>query len=542
MATEPPITSAYEPDVDRVRAWLKEMIAAMRFVELVVAIVALIARIRAVNAELMKQVAQMRRKRPRSESLERLQRQLVLPLDILATKVPAKEPADAEDEDAEDKKEKKSRVGRHPGRAAFPAHLPRVDVYNLVPADERVCPQCGREMTTVSHSTCETLTVIPARIVVERRHDETVACPADDTIVSASAPARIVEKGKLADTFIVEALCDKYLEHQPVERQCTRFARSGVEVAPQTLGCNVGAAIDLLRPVADLIADKTREPGLLGTDATGIPVLDPNALEGIRTGTVWAWTNARWVTFFYSPSGDAASVRAFLGDDNLARTVQCDGTSVLNVVEKSGGRRPGCMAHGRRRLVEAARLGDALALDGLKIIARLFVVERAATLAGDTAAERLARRTEHSQPVIDELRAFLEEHRAVTPPKTPLGRALGYLHRQWRRLTLFLEDGNIELTNNRRERELRRLVLGRRNWLFTWLDEGGERTAAILTLIATCIAHDVNPRAYLHLVTRLIVRGWPHAGLRDLLPDRLLASHPDLYIGDPESPPPALGV
>jgi transposase len=279
MATEPSITSIYEPDVERVRAWLKEMIAAMRFVELVVAIVAFIARIRAVNTELMKQVAQMRRKRPRSESLERLQRQLVLPMGgLVATKTAAQEQADAEDN-----KEKKSRVGRHPGRAAFPAYLPRVDVYNLVPAAERVCPQCGREMTTVSHSTCETLTMIPARIVVERRHDETVACPADDTIVSASAPARIVEKGKLADTFIVEALCDKYIEHQPVERQCTRFARAGVEVAPQTLGCNVGAAIDLLRPVADLIADKTREPGLLGTDATGIPVLDPGALEGIRT-------------------------------------------------------------------------------------------------------------------------------------------------------------------------------------------------------------------------------------------------------------------
>jgi len=119
----------------------------------------------------------------------------------------------------------------------------------------------------------------------------------------------------------------------------------------------------------------------------------------------------------------------------------------------------------------------------------------------------------------------------------PLGRALGYLHRQWRRLTLFLEDGNLELINNRRERELRRLVLGRKNWLFTWLDEGGERTAAILSIIATCIAHDVNPRAYLHLVTRLIVDGWHNSELRELLPDRLLAAHPELYAGDPSSLP-----
>jgi hypothetical protein len=111
------------------------------------------------------------------------------------------------------------------------------------------------------------------------------------------------------------------------------------------------------------------------------------------------------------------------------------------------------------------------------------------------------------------------------------------LHRQWHRLILFLDDGHIELTNNRRERELRRLVLGRRNWLFTWLDLGGERTAAVLTIIATCISHDVNPRAYLHLVRKLIVQGWPQGQLRDLLPDRMLATHPELHIGEPSTAP-----
>jgi hypothetical protein len=224
-------------------------------------------------------------------------------------------------------------------------------------------------------------------------------------------------------------------------------------------------------------------------------------------------------------------VRDFLADD-LVRNVQCDGTSVTNCIERAGGKRPGCMAHGRRRFVEAARGGDLLALEGVHLIAPLFEIERVSKLAGDTAEQRLARRVQHSKPVIDKLRAWLDEHCALTPPKTPLGRALGYLRRQWKRLTLFLEDGNIELTNNRRERELRRLILGRKNWLFTWLDDGGERTAAILSIIATCIAHDVNPRAYIHLVTRLIVQGWPNNALRQLLPDRMLAAHPELYVGD----------
>ena len=474
MASRERVTSAFAPDLDEIGAWLRKMIAALRFVELVTSVLALITRMRDLNTELVAQLAHLRRARPRSEALRRLERQLVLPIEGLLVP-PAPKPMD----DTTSNAERTKRRGSHPGRGAPPAHLPRVPVFNRVPPELRVCPQCGTMMTTVSHSSCLILNVVPAHVFVEERLDETIACPNDDTIVSASPPPQIVERGKLADTLIVEAVCDKYIEHQPVERQCTRFARAGVDVAPQTLGRSVAAAIDLLAPVARLIEDQTRAPGLLGTDATGIPVLDPDAAEGIRNGTMWAWTNARWVTFFYSPVGDAESVKRFLGSD-LTRTVQCDGTSILTFLERTGGKRPGCWAHARRRLVEAARAGDRVALEGVRIIARLFAVERDSTCAGDNAEQR-------------------------------------------------------------RERELRRLVLGRKNWLFTWLDEGGSRTGDILSIVATCIAHDVNPRAYLHRVVHCIVHGWPQAKLRDLLPDRMLAEHPELYIGDPDAlpmPPP----
>jgi len=529
MKTPSP-TSPYAPDLGQLKAWLEKMVATLQFVKLVVAIIALVTKMRDLNAELVKQLAHLRRARPRSETLERLERQLVLPLGPI---VAAKPPPKTKDEDREKDKKPKRHGG---GRASLPAHLERVQIVNPVPAEARICPECGAEMTTVGHSKCEKLDIIPARIIVVERLDERVACPNDDTIVSAPVPPAIVDGGRLGDTLIVEALCDKYIEHQPIERQATHWQRAGVNIAPQTLGRSVAAAIDLLRPVASLIEEQTRAPGLLGTDATAIPILDPATTEGIRSGAMWCWTNACWVTFFYALSADSNSVRRFLGDD-LARTVQCDGTNVTSFLERAGGRRPGCWSHGRRRLAEAARGGDQLALEGLRIISRLFAIERASSLEGDSAEQRRSRRDEQSRPVLNELGAWVDEQRGVVPPKTPLGRALGYLHNQWHRLLLFLEDGNIELTNNRREREFRRLVLGRRNWLFTWLDLGGERTASILTIIATCIAHDVNPRAYLHLATSLIVQGWPHAKLRDLLPDRMLAAHPELYVGDRDAPP-----
>lgn len=513
------ITSPYAPDLEKVRAWLEKKIAAALFVEIIGAVLALLGRMRDINLELARKVAHMQRRRPPSETLERLQRQLVLPM-FEAPRVKAKRGPRSKDREG------------HPGRGELPLHLRRVERKNEVPAEKRLCPVCGTEMQSVCFSErCEYLDIVPAEFIVVQPKDETVRCPYDDTTVSADPEPRIVEDGKLGDTLLVEAVCDKYLEHIPVERQVTRFARAGVDVAPQTLGRGVHATIDLLEPIAEQIEECTRGQGVLGTDASAIPVLDPEMEAGIRTGAMWVWTNARWVSFVYSPSGDSDSVRRFLKGD-FARTVQCDGTNVTSFIERSGGTRPGCWSHGRRRFVEAARAGDRIALEALQLIAPIFAVERESMLAGDCAEARRERRYEKTRPVLEALRVWVDSQLGRAPPKTPLGQALGYLDRQWQRLVLFVDDGNVEATNNRRERELRRLVLGRKNWLFTWGDDGGHRTARILSVIATAIAHDVNPRAYLHLVARRIVDGWPQSRLRDLLPDRMLNAHPELFVGD----------
>lgn len=528
----PKTTSAYAPDLDALRSSLEKLLATFQFVELIAAVIALVTRMRDINLELTKRVAHLTLKRPPSETLERLERQLVLPLFAMAAAKTSKPAA------PEKTPKKRNRSPSSGGRNPFPSHLDRVTVTNSLTPEQRMCPVCGNVMKAIAHAPCEKYNIVPARIVVEQRFDETVACRFDDTIVSAAAPAAIVERGVLGNELIVEATCDKFIDHLPIERQCERWARCGAPIVPQTLGRGVAAHIDLLMPIAKSIAEQTRAPGLLATDATGIPVLDPDAPEGIRNGTIWCWTNALWVSYFYASSGDSKSVQRFLGKD-LARTVQCDGTSVTNFIERAGGKRPGCWAHGRRRFVEAARASDGIALQALHLIAPLFKIERDSRLAGDTAEQRQQRRLDQSVPVLEKLRAFLDEQRGDVPPKTPLGAAFGYLHRQWPRLILFVDDGNIELTNNRRERELRRLVQGRKNWMFTWKDIGAERSAAILSIVATCISHDLNPRAYLHVVTKLILDGWPQSKLRDLLPDRIVARNPELYvaIGTVDDPP-----
>jgi transposase len=533
--TPPLITSPFVPDMAEVRAWIEKMIKAVRLVELVTAIVALITRMSQINLDLTKQLGQLRRARPKSETLKRLEGQYVLAFmaDVAA---PAVAPARKGNKGP---KSKESRKGKHPGRAAPPAHLPRVERINPVPPEKRLCPLCGREMTLVGHETCEILEVQPARIYVVERKDERLACPYDDAIVSAPVPPQIVERGKLGDTLLVEAVADKFVEHQPTERQCRRFLRSGVDIPPQTLGRGMAAVIDLLAPLAVEITKETKASPLLATDASGLPVLDEDHPLGIRNGTMWCWIGSgKWVTFCYARNGDSQSVKDFLGE-NLARTVQCDGTSITSFLERAGGKRPGCWSHGRRRFAACARSGDALAFVALRKIRRLFAVERLSALRGETADERLRRRQQDSAPALVELRAWLDEQRTQIPPKTPLGKAIGDLLRQWGRLVLFMTDGRIELTNNRVERELRSLVLGRKNWLFAYGDLGGQRTATILTILGTCIAHGINPRAYLHLVTRLIVNRWPRARFQELLPDRIAGPHPELRLParSPRSPP-----
>lgn len=144
-------TSPYAPDLEELRSWLEKQVAAMKLVELVAAVIALVARMCAINLELTKRVAHLTRKRPRSETLERLERQLVLPLMGVATPPAAKKNTSSEADPSHDKK-KRSRGG---GRGAFPADVPRVDVLNPVPGDLRVCPLCGAQMKTVAHSVCE---------------------------------------------------------------------------------------------------------------------------------------------------------------------------------------------------------------------------------------------------------------------------------------------------------------------------------------------------------------------------------------------------
>jgi len=238
--------------------------------------------------------------------------------------------------------------------------------------------------------------------------------------------------------------------------------------------------------------------------------------------------DGRWVAFAALTSGDGPALEALL-EEAEADSFQCDGTSVTNFVEKKWRRcRPGCHAHARRKLVEAARRGDLRALEPLRLYSKLFAIEREATRDGLTPVARQQRREARSLPVLEELRTWALANAPVVEPKSSLGEALTYLQRQWFRLCVFVLDGTIEVTNNRSERELRPWTLGQHTWLFVGDQVHAERWAAGFTLAHTALAQGLTPRAYLHAVVAKLLAGHLHTRLDELLPDAMLRAHPEL--------------
>lgn len=517
-------------DLAGFEAWLRSQLVGPAFSAVVVVVVQMIRALFEQNIELRARILG-RRPKPPSERLDVVERQLSFAFATPSNDVapaPAGEASGATAPPPEGDEATGERPKPRP-RKRLPRHLACVDVPNDVPADQRLCGACDTMMATVGRRCVETVEMIPARIILRRRWDETVACPRCDRIVCAKAPPSLLDGGLLGPVLVTEALCAKVLNGMPIERQARDFQRQGVPVAASTLGRSVAAVLALLVPVAKRVLVRIKGCERVQLDATGLRVLDRKAATGVFRDTLWALIgDRRWVYFEALRSGDDDAIEALLQGAE-AESFQCDGTATLNFVEKKWRRRrPGCHAHARRRLVEAARGGDLRAMEALRRYARLFAIEKRATREGLSPEARQRRREEQSLPILDELRAWVLALAPSVEPKSPLGGALTYLQRQWLRLSIFVLDGEVELTNNRSEREIRPWVAGQHAWLFVGDQTHAERWAAGFTLMQTALAHGVNPRAYLHAIVARLIAGHPHTRLDELLPDAMLRAQPEL--------------
>jgi transposase len=509
------ITSEIDPDLDEVKSFIKARIAEGAFAVLIAAILALLARMRDLNTELVKRLEAARRRRPPSERLHRLQMELPFW---------GKPDNDTGLEDEAPTTPKKERKKRGPkkkhlhGRPKLPEHLERVPDKHLVPEDQRTCPQCDVEAAHVKFKTTEKLELQPARFVVQQVMTEIVACQCcHEYIVSASKRDEIVDRGILGDELVVQATVDHYENAAPWERMERQARQQSVPLSANTLASTSGKMLDLFDPIVGRIFTKVIGSQYCALDATSMPVLDMDHPLGIRTGTLWLLQGERVYSYFmYAESGHAHHLEKKLKGYKLA-SVMCDGSATNNCVERAGGERGGCNAHARRKLVEALRGGDQRALAGLELFAKIFHVDAESKRAGESIVQRLERRQRESAPFVEQLRAWVAERRGDVEPKSTLGKALNYIDKQWHRLTRFMHDPVMELTNNDVERGLRTWVLDRKTWMFCGHEQSARRAADALTIITTCKNLGIDPRCYIRDTLRRILEG--EKDLEALLPE-----------------------
>jgi len=447
-------------------------------------------------------------------------------LDQLEMQLEELETAAAEDKVAADAAPGKTTVRpftrAKPVRGPLPAHLPRERVVLPSPTS---CPCCGGKLAKLGETITETLESIPRTYKVIQTVREKFSCRSCETITQPPAPFHPIARGRAGPDLLATIMHAKFGEHQPLNRQSERFALEGIDLSVSTLADWVGACVSALSPLVALIAAHVLAAGRLHGDDTTVPVL---ARGKTITGRVWVYVRddlpfggraPPGAIFYYSPDRGGKHPCSHL--KNYAGILQADAYAGFNDLYHEA-RKPGpiteaaCWAHGRRKLFVLADVAKApLAIEAVRRIDAIFDVER--EINGLTAEQRLAIRQVRIAPLITSLEQWMRAERGRLSRHTDVAKAMDYMLKRWDAFTRFLDDGRICLTNNAAERGLRGIALGRRSWLFAGSDRGGERAAAMYSLIVSAKLNDVDPRAWLADVLARIA-DHPVQRLHELLP------------------------
>jgi transposase len=440
----------------------------------------------------------------KSEKLDREIEQLELRLDELeatqATKVVASQtPAVSASA---------MNVAAKPARRPLPEHLPRE--IRKYPPKQTACPDCGGELKHLGEDVSEMLEYVPARFKVIRQVRPKLACACCERIVQAEAPSRPIARGIAGPGLLAHVLVSKYCDHLPLYRQSEIYAREGVELERSTLAGWVGGTSALLAPLMEALRRHVLSATKLHADDTPVPVLAPGNGK-TKTGRLWTYVRddrpagdatpaAVW--FAYTPDRKGEHPQAHLS--KFTGTLQADGYAGFERVYETGRiQEAACWAHVRRKFYDlVAAHKSPVATEALERIGALYAIEK--EIRGRSPEERRAVRNERARPLLESLQQWLEATLGKLSRKSDTALAVRYALGRWEALLRYVDDGGIEIDNNAAERALRTVALGRKNYLFAGSDAGGERAAAIYSLIGTAKLNDIDPEAYLReVLTRI---------------------------------------
>jgi transposase len=428
----------------------------------------------------------------------------------------------ADDEDTDDE----PAGGRKPRKRGAPrvrGDLRRV-VEEIEPSPEELqCSCCGGEREVIGYEETEKLEYKPAncylrvirrpKLVCKKHEEAGVAIPA--------LPPQVIHKGLAGASMLAQVVTAKYRDHLPLYRQARIYQRQGVELAQSTLVDWIAQAHEILGPITAEICRSVMSSGYVATDDTGITLLSRQAPKQSARAHLWAYLGEQRgdVVFDFTPGRGGEGPKRMLA--GYRGFLQADAYSVYDSLFRTGEIvEVGCMAHARRKFFDAKDTAPDQAVGALGAIRALYRVERQCKEAGATPAQRFEARQQDSRGVFDALRNWLAELKADVLPKSPIGKAVGYFCNHADALGRFLENGRLEIDNNRCERAMRQVAVGRKNWLFAGSEAGGRRAATLYSLTVGCWELEIDPFAYLadvlerisstpnSQIARLTPRGW----------------------------------
>jgi transposase len=412
-------------------------------------------------------------------------------------------------------------VAVKPTRRPLPEHLPR-EVRKYLPK-QAACPDCGGELKLLGEDVSEILEYVPERFKVIRQVRPKLACAGCERIVQAEAPSRPIQRGVAGPGLLAHVLVSKYCDHLPLYRQSEIYAREGVELERSTLADWVGGTSRLLEPLVEVLRRHVMAGGKLHADDTPVPVLAPGNGK-TKTGRLWTYVRddrpagdatpaAVW--FAYSPDRKGEHPKAHLSE--FTGTLQADGYAGFDVVYEAGHiQEAACWAHVRRKFYDLhVAHKSQVAAEAMERIAALYAIEK--EIRGHPAQQRREVRNARARPLLVTLKQWLEETLGKLSRKSDTALAVRYALSRWDALLRYVDDGRIEIDNNPAERALRTVALGRKNYLFAGSDAGGERAAAIYSLIGTAKLNGLDPEAYLRNVLSRIA-DHPINHIEELLP------------------------
>ena len=403
------------------------------------------------------------------------------------------------------------------------AGLPVEEIVYALSPEEQVCPQCEGALHEMGADVRTEIKIIPATITVVRHVRPKYTCrhcqnhDIKTPVLTAAMPAPAFPGSLASPSAVAHIMIQKFVEGVPLYRQEQSFSRLGFSLSRQTMANWMLVGADWFKPIYTRMKWHLLKRDIAHADETTLQVLQEAGRSAQSTSYMWLYRSGRdgpaIVLFDYQPTRAGAHPSAFLkgfrGFLHVDGYVGYEGLTGVTLV--------GCWAHARRKFLDAIHVlpaperkkGGTAAHKGLDFCNQLFAIER--DLHDVTPEQRLAGREQRSRVVLALFRVWLDQMSVSALPKSKLGEAITYCLHQWRKLNAFLQDGRLELDNNRSERAIKPFVIGRKNWLFANTPGGARSSALLYSLVETAKENGLNPLTYLtYLFERL-----PNINLKD---------------------------